>query len=199
MAGLADLRDDLRSLVHGRGHLARERVPVGPLAEEPQVRGEDHVASLGEAMPVVAVVLGDRGAALLVVKAADFRLAGTVPVDGEHRRTRVSPRVGHQEKGGNRHGGLAVKDQRMAGVPAGVDRVSLLDVERYRVGVGAEQLREPGAYPFAPRGYRGRVVEGARVGGASGLEAHHPLCPGGEVPVAAHGSRRSAQRRPPAR
>ena len=140
------------------------RVPVGPFAEAAQVGREHDVAALGELVRVVAVVRGDRGAALLVAEAAHLRLARAVTVLREDRRRRAAVRsCGTSRNAGHRHRRFAVEHDRLAPVRAAVDDLAHLEVERDAVGHRTEQRVEPRAAPLAPRGDRRRIVDRARI------------------------------------
>ncbi len=80
-------------------------VPVGPLAEAPEVRGQDHMPPAGQLGGVVA----PRGG-LGIVETTDPGLPRSVPVDGQDGRPGCTAPVGHQQIGRHRHVHLGVED-----------------------------------------------------------------------------------------
>ena len=106
-------------------------VPVLPLAEAAQVRGEHDIPAADQLEAVVGV--GHLG----VLESDDLALAGPVPVAADDGRAGrgVSPRVGNQQVGGYRHGVLGVEDDLVPAVAVAGHRLERLDVERHRFGL----------------------------------------------------------------
>ena len=149
-------------------------VPIEPFTEAAQVGCQHDVAAPDELQRVVGV--GHVG----VLQPDDLRLARPVAVAGQDGRPGrlVLPLVGDEQVGGDRHGVLGVEDDLVPAVAVAGLRLERLEVERDRLGLGPEQLGEPGPAPLHPGRERRRVVLGQRVLVGRGGQPGHPLVPG---------------------
>jgi hypothetical protein len=167
--------------------------PVGALAEAAEVGREHDVAVVRELVcvrgPFVVLFFG---------QIANARLAGTMAVDGEHRRPALDAFVGNEQVRRNRHRRFRVEHDALAPVRAAIDALGYFEIQGHRLGCRSEHRDDAVAHPCAPRVDLRGIVDGAGIGVDGRVVPEPPVRPVGEVARAGH-AEPSAHSSPPAR